>query len=180
MVGLIIGIDTNASSYHWVAYGVKGTTHGWWETDEANETIRRYDLIRSIITSPVWRDVAKDQATELHIFIEEPLSLQNGKTSRILAMSAAAVEAGFMLVLGGYIHWVDNQTWKKEILGRATPPEDFAFEPIRKRTKAWIAQSVFDMPEWQKDFRKYHSNFSEQLDLYDAWAICEYGKRMLN
>ena len=67
------------------------------------------------------RFLSAQSPKRLHVVCEEPLSLKNGKTNRVLAMAAAAVHmATFHKRTGGSVQWewVDVESWKRHVIGR--------------------------------------------------------------
>ena len=86
------------------------------------------------------------------IYAEEPLSLQNGKTTRVLTLAAGALWAT-AAKYGIEWHWVDVAHWKKEIVGKGSAD--------KKMIAEWAISDGAD-EGWEQDF-------------YDAYAIMRLG-----
>jgi hypothetical protein len=99
-----------------------------------------------------------------HIFCEEPLALQNGKTTRLLGLAAGAIWAAH-LDYNFFWHWMDVSTWKKEIgVGR-------------NLKKEFVRPAIEEFPSFKHEDRE---QFLTYPDLYDAWAIRMTGMRLLH
>jgi hypothetical protein len=97
------------------------------------------------------------------VFCEEPLSLQNGKTSRLLGLAAGAIWAAHT-DYDLFWHWMDVSTWKKELgLGSNTKKE-------------FVRPAIEAMTAFRHEDREQFLTFP---DLYDAFAIRLTGARLL-
>lgn len=99
-----------------------------------------------------------------HVWIEEPLSLQNGATTRLLGLAAGAIwAAGIDYDL--YLNWINVSTWKKELgLGGNTKKE-------------FVRPAIEALPSFKHEDREM---FLRYPDLYDAFAIRVTGVRLLH
>lgn len=97
---------------------------------------------------------ALNELGEIVIYAEEPLSLQNGKTTRLLTLAAGSLWATAVR-LGIEWHWVDVAHWKKEVVGKGSATKEMIAE--------WAVQNGAE-EEWEQDF-------------YDAFAIMTLGVR---
>jgi len=92
----------------------------------------------------------------LNIIIEQPISVQNGKTTILLAQMnlliqmACHKEAG---AIGGKVRLVGVGTWKKAILGKGNFKKDQVLKEVYKK--------------WQMDF--------DSNDKADAYCLARYG-----
>lgn len=98
------------------------------------------------------------------IFAEEPLALQNGKTTRLLGLAAGAIWAAH-LDYDLYWSWCDVAHWKRAIVGKGNASKD--------EVRDWCEVNPAFKHENREEFLKY-------LDLYDAWAIRMHGVRALH
>lgn len=183
----VIGIDTNSYGFHWVSTKPVyddddfAQKYGWVACKDDNPDVRRgemlnysHGLFQSLSLNPTPND------DTWHVFCEEPLALQNGKTTRLLGLAAGAIWAGFYLAKpNAYWHWVDQSTWKKNVLGRGRRPNDFEYRIKSKAEKEWIIEQVRKLPGFQADFNDpiTAEDFDKQADLYDAYALRTYGVR---
>jgi hypothetical protein len=187
----VIGIDTNTHGFHWVStFGIgpksdAGEKYGWLECQDKDVNVRRVEtveyawgLFHTIRSDTV--SIGKDR--EIHVFCEEPLALQNGKTTRLLGLAAGAIFGAFVCSgINAYWHWVDQSSWKKAILGRGVRPRDFVSDwPKAKQEKAWIVETCRGLPGFRAEEDPVRTlDFDAHLDLYDAWAIRTYGVRVI-
>jgi hypothetical protein len=99
-----------------------------------------------------------------HVFCEEPLSLQNGDTTRLLGLAAGAIWAAHV-DFDIFWYWINVSTWKKELgLGANIKKEH-------------VRPAIEEMPAFAHEDREM---FLRYPDLYDAWAIRVTGVRMLH
>lgn len=143
----ICGLDTASSRWHLVS-------------DDG-------DLLSSSLTGVKWKnpdsrrwrlcvdfEEALTKLGPIVIYAEEPLSLQNGKTTRLLTLAAGALWATATR-LGIEWYWVDVAHWKKEVVGKGSATKEMIAE--------WaVANGAGE--EWEQDF-------------YDAYAIMTLGVR---
>lgn len=155
---IIAGMDTAADRLHVVAYDTESDSRllaskfvksESIELTSSNPDVRRAALYYGSVEVCKLLTVL---GSDVHIFCEEPISLRNGKTNRLLALAAGAIWAGH-LEFDVYWHWVNISTWKKKIVGKGNATKD--------EVKSW---SLIQGGE---------SNWDE--DMHDAWAICQYG-----
>jgi hypothetical protein len=154
----VVGIDTSSYGFHYVGPGDK---HGGFRSRGGDVERRRLESLNT----------ARRFATELppgcHVFVEEPLALKNGKTTRLLGLAAGAVWSGLMVDQPDlWFYWVDVAEWKKQVVGRGNAK------------KEEIREFVLSNPAWRA------SGWNQELwdiqpDLYDAWCIRAYGRRFL-
>lgn len=97
------------------------------------------------------------------IYCEEPLALQNGKTTRQLSLAAGALwDVAHELLDEAQIqmtwHWVDVSHWKRVVVGNGNADKD----AIRE----YVIATFDDVPvdEWD-----------EEPDLYDSRCLLQYG-----
>lgn len=95
------------------------------------------------------------------IVCEEPLSLQNGKTSRVLAMACSAIYVATYTLVGEGVpldwaewRWADVSHWKRTIIGNGNANKE-------------------QIEQWVKD--NLSLEFPEP-DFYDCQGILEFGK----
>lgn len=156
---LVVGLDTGSRKWHAVdsdgsvAYD---TVPKSVSTDEA-----RLRLAHS------WRGYAATLPADTWICCEEPLSLQNPQTNKILAYAANA------LWMATFFHpviapmtlrweWIDVSQWKRVVLGDGNGNAD------KDQIAAWVLEH--DLPaEPQLDV------YEQQPDLYDARCLCNFG-----
>jgi hypothetical protein len=115
-----------------------------------------------------------EQEDKCHVFCEAPLALQNGATTRLLCMAAAAVFCGFVQAGSpGYFYWTDPSTWKKSVLGRGSPPGGGKHKP-------WIRERCHEL--WPDVFNDEltREQFDFEPDLYDAWCLQVHGRRVVD
>lgn len=172
----IVGVDTASNRFHWSAnFPLEGYKYGWGLSDQRNVDAGRAVLFRHAVT--VFSNIYT--FSETHVFCEEPLVLTvNIETTRKLCMAAGAIFAGFVQadLANSYWHWVDQSTWKKQILGRGVKPKDYGLElPRAKREKEWIRERVLAHPDFEAG-GDVMPDFHQQQDLFDAWAIMKYGE----
>ena len=178
---LVIGIDTKARSFHWVAdhampegYGLKHQgTYGWTERPESEIVdVARASLYwdSDALFSALYAETEADPV-DVHVFCEEPLALQNGKTTRILCLAAGAVWSGFVASqINATWYWVDPATWKKATLGKGAPPKG-------QKHKEWIEELTTPMVRHTSNYRL--PDFQAHPDLFDAFQLMRYGKQVL-
>lgn len=188
----VIGIDTNSHGLHWVStFGIgtetdAGEKYGWLECKDKDVDRRRIETVLyayALFDKLVDEHVPTDDDQSLHIFCEEPLALQNGKTTRLLGLAGGAIFGAFVVSgLDAYWHWIDQSSWKKAVLGRGIRPKGYTREgwPKAKWEKAWIVETCRELPGFKVDEDPVSIlDFDAHLDLYDAWAIKTYGVREL-
>lgn len=167
----IIGMDTSTKGFHWVSTKplydgteVNGAaTYGFLtckgETDE-----RRAALFLG--ARSFFRSLPEGGAC---VFCEEPLALQNGKTTRLLGLAAGAIWAAH-LDFDVTWFWVDVASWKKMVVGKGNASKD------------QIREFCLGNPAFKhdnEDGRGVNPSFEDQPDLYDAWCLKVYGVRQL-
>lgn len=171
---MIVGLDTKTRAYHWTVdpgFGRVGARYGWCVREKLDPELARIDLFRAAKVFFGWLPSGS------HVFCEEPLALQNGKTTRLLNLAAGAIWAAFVAAdVDATWYWIDAAAWKKAVLGRGAPPKG-------QKHKPWIEESLLARPdflEWQQvsgpDTR---GDFMLQADLYDAWCLMQYGMQVV-
>lgn len=123
-----------------------------------NPDERRIELYRAA------RNLFAKLPTKTHIFCEEPLSLANGKTTRLLGLAAGAIWAAHT-DYDLFWYWIDVSTWKKEIGVGSNANKDL------------VRTAVELFPAFKHEDREV---FLTYPDLYDAWAIRMTGVRLLH
>lgn len=186
----VVGVDTRSRTLHWVAsesHQLVNTSklpgfevvwpeiYGWLEEQPREE-------IEEARVRLFWyaQELFSVIPNGTHVFVEEPLALsKNGRTTRLLCLSAGAVWAAFhSLQPDAWFHWVDPATWKKQVLGRGAPPRG-------QRHKPWIRQRVMeDDSDANRAFQQWSTGltveqFDLEPDLYDAWCLMHYGQLAL-
>lgn len=144
---LIYGVDTGSNRVHMV--GLDGTQEYIWVDPKKfpDPDDRRQDLY-------VWSvEAFSNIPTTSIVACEEPLALQNGKTTRILGLAAGAIWAAH-LQFDVFWTWVNVSTWKRETVGKANANKDQVIE--------WVKENMgLDFDELGK----------KGEDFYDAAAI---------
>lgn len=123
------------------------------------------DVRRAAMTS-TFRQALEQRSNDsepLVIFCEEPLALQNGKTTRLLSIAAGALwqvahDMAFHFGMEVAWFWVDVAMWKRVIVGNGNASKD--------DIKAF-AMSVDSSTE---------GAFAEEADFFDAWCLARYGR----
>ena len=108
---------------------------------------------------------------EVAIYCEEPLALQNPSTTRVLSLAAGALfNAAFATAdygqMAGVGHplswtWIDVAHWKRVVVGNGNADKD--------AIRAHVLEQI--EPE---------EIFEQEVDLYDAWCLRDYGARALS
>lgn len=106
------------------------------------------------------------------VYCEEPLALKNGKTTRTLCLIAGAIWAAHVEVcttdrIDSRWHWVDVSSWKMRIPGNGNASK----EMIRDFC---IGSQLFAVECLRTVGME--SDHEENLNLYDAWCLLQYGK----
>lgn len=148
----VVGMDTASSRFH-VSTTDPALPVFWFEDADPNPDIRR---IRLHFAARRFFDQLPEGSS---VFCEEPLALQNGKTTVMLSLAAGAIWAAH-LECDLIWHWVPVSTWKKRIVlnGNAS----------KKRVAAHVREEGGELPM-----------FEEEPDLYDAWCLRKYGELVL-
>lgn len=154
---VIVGLDTAGNRLHGVVLDIAGETvlrrfsceplkgKKW-----SNPDVRRHQL--AMRAQQEFRLLPVGSV----IFAEEPLSLQNGKTTRVLGLAAGAIWAAHLSLDLTWM-WVDVSTWKKAMIGHggATKDEVRLWSLLHGGTEDW------------------------EEDHYDAHAVGAYGAMRL-
>jgi hypothetical protein len=166
---MIVGVDSATNRVHAVLLSNTGVLIGTWKSESKDESpdARRIHLCREFVRMlGIW---TREPGT--HVFFEEPLALQNGKTTRLLGLAGGALWA-CQLGLDLFWHWVDVAAWKKTHLiltDYARRPEIRSL-PQKHRGKAAIRLWALEhgAPNgWDEDH-------------YDAFAIAHHGLLVLS
>jgi Holliday junction resolvasome RuvABC endonuclease subunit len=175
----VLGLDTDSKKFTYAATfmipDLTGDTDneesfGWWGASAEVEARR------AVIYQGAKRlfGVLPDG---VHVFCEEPLALQNGKTTRLLALAAGVVWAAFQEVQpNAWWHWVDVSSWKKNVIGQGNAAKPVVAEWIRRSGDFKTVRARYDQAGTLDFFEDY---FIQTPDLYDAWALKIYGARMV-
>lgn len=153
----VVGMDTATNRVHCIGPRVgarKRIEQFVVKSSDSNPDVRRHALYKGV--SQYFEELAGVCPGPFHIFCEEPLSLQNGKTTRLLGLTAGAIWAAH-LPFDCYWYWVNVATWKREIVGNGNATKEQIQEWVRSR--GW--------------------DFAEE-DWFDAFCIRELGKRIVN
>lgn len=143
---VVAGLDTASDRLHLFCNNGLTLSHTCPDKMEAND--RRHELYTQakVIFSFLPRGAL--------LVCEEPLALQNGKTTRLLGLAAGAIWAAH-LDFAVFWAWADVSAWKKSVIGNGNAN--------KAAIQAWVTENMglkFD-----------------QEDFYDAAAICRYGEQ---
>lgn len=144
--GVIYGLDTAGNRFHLVR------SSG--ELIEASITKGGPDERRAYLHRQA-RSAFSTLPKGARVFCEEPISLQNGETTRILGLAAGAIWAAH-LYYDLFWFWVNISTWKREVIGKGNA------------SKADVAAY------WNKQ-----GIYCESQDEYDARTIARYGEKAI-
>lgn len=148
---LAVGVDTSSQRLAVSLPGAKTFVHDAIGSPDK----RRIELYRA-----AEQCFSKLPAKSL-IACEEPLSLSNGKTTRLLGLAAGAIWAAH-LDCDVFWLWVDVSHWRKATVGNGNA--------TKAMTRLWA--------EEHEDFAVEDlSSFLEYPDLWDAWCIRKYGEQ---
>lgn len=161
----VIGIDTKSRAFHWYTVGERVTGHDSFTSSQDDHDVARAEVYAA----------AKEMFTEIrpaHIFCEAPLALQNGKTTRLLCMAAAAVFCGFIASdVDAVWYWVDPASWKRQVLGGAPPRGE--------KHKPWIRRRCLEV--WPDEMQGWLlERFDREPDYFDAWCLYQYGRQVVD
>jgi Holliday junction resolvasome RuvABC endonuclease subunit len=162
----VIGLDTDSNGFHGVltealAEEMSDLGYVTFKSKAKSAEIRRIEMFGE------FRRFMDRVPDGTHIFCEEPLALQNGKTTRLLGLAAGTLYGAFLAVNPDiWWHWVDVAHWKKEVVGRGNA------------NKADIEEFVRANPAWRSRFGMTPA-FDKRKDLFDAWCLKVYGVRQL-
>jgi hypothetical protein len=164
---VVVGLDTASNRWHLASRGLapgfvvahhkaKGTLDA--RRQELCETFER--SLVGITQLALMRDLGS-----VHVFAEEPLALQNGKTTRALGLAAGALWAQH-LKFDVWWHWVDVQTWQAMCGVKAA--DRTAERKAKVREFIWTLTNGSDpnYVDWDEDH-------------YDAAGLAIYGEREL-
>lgn len=152
----VIGLDTGSNRIHGIGPRVgtrKRVEEFAVKSKDPNPDVRRHELYEG--TRNYLRKASEAAPTKLHIFCEEPLALQNGKTTRLLGLVAGAIWASH-LDFDCYWYWVNVSTWKRDVVGSGNAKKE--------QVQEWVQQQGY--------------NFTEE-DYFDAFCIREYGVQVV-
>lgn len=90
-----------------------------------------------------------------HVFCEEPLSLANGETTRLLGLACGAIWAAH-LEFDLFWYWVNVSSWKKGVVGEPNPNKGRVQEFLQSMGVEY-----------------------DEEDLYDAHCIMGWGVKLL-
>lgn len=165
---VVIGIDTRTRAFHWASGDGFGWSHGGFVSRQEDHDVARAELFAFA------RRFFEDSADRVHVFCEAPLALKNGATTRLLCMAASAVFCGYIASeANGFWYWIDPSTWKKDVLGRGAPPKG-------QKHKPWIRERVLELWPHVIAVEPVKSQFDLEPDLYDAWCLMRYGRRVVD
>lgn len=172
---VVIGMDTKTRSFHWVRETpLAGVVEFGYMERPAREGVEQARAALYWEADALFSELREQlgDGADIHVFCEEPLSLKNGATSRLLALVAGAIWAGFVSSqIDATWYWTDAATWKKAVLGRGAPPTK------GQKHKEWIAETVPTLPEFRAAFPlpQHGIEFQQHPDLYDAFCLMRYG-----
>jgi Holliday junction resolvasome RuvABC endonuclease subunit len=145
---LVVGLDTGSNRLHMYSSD-GGHQHVFIDTRKAPDPDeRRTMLFRQA------RAIFKTLPRGTVIACEEPLSLQNGKTTRILGLSAGAIWAAHV-DCDVFWTWVNVSTWKRDTVGKGNATKGEVMD--------WVHTAM------NLDFT---DEGPQNSDYYDAAAIC--------
>lgn len=159
-----IGLDTSSFGFHWVSND---------ELPEWEPPLLGYSKVKGDVEER-WVHIFLDALKffkhlpdNSHVWCEEPLALpRNGKTTRILGISAGVIFGAFVAAgewTDSTWYWVDVASWKRAVIGNGSA------------NKELIRSVVREQEPWQESFAPYDDLFEDQRDLYDAYALMQYG-----
>lgn len=150
---MILGIDTAATKLHTVTIDATGTPVAWTALNPVRDKALKDghpDVRRTILYRAAVEIFATTKAK--WVFCEEPLALQNGKTTRLLGLAAGAVWAAH-LETDIFWGWAGVTEWKKRVVGKGNASKD-------------------EVTEWSKA-NGGGDDWDE--DNHDAYAIARFG-----
>lgn len=153
----VIGIDTNSYGYHVVR---RDNIYSSFQAKKSQDADSR--RMQACVHFDLFLQTVPEGA---HLFVEEPLALQNGKTTRILGLLAGALFGTFVMK-GRDInwHWVDVSSWKKHVVGNGNASKDL----VRMFVSTSPPASHLPLDDWDAE-----------PDYYDAYCLKLYGMREL-
>jgi Holliday junction resolvasome RuvABC endonuclease subunit len=153
-----VGLDHDSHGFYAVCLG-GDATHPWfvYRSKAPDADTRRIQICQE-----AWLFFAS-LPERSWIFAEEPLALQNGKTTRVLCLAAGALWAQTM-GFNVFWTWVDSATWKREIVGTGAA------------SKAQIADCVRFGPRLPAGEGRLEA-YEQTPDLFDAHCMAMYGVR---
>lgn len=169
-----VGIDTSSSLFAAVLEQEGPTGPIAVETFHAksdNPDLRRIELYR--YAQSFFERLEKQG--DVWVFCEEPLALaKNGKTTRLLGLAAGAIWAAHVAFDITWM-WVDAAAWKGRESGIGLA--DWKRAAGTRKDKAGVEA-------WGLAEAAYHGlpigvslDMKKTPDLYDAWAILQWGQR---
>lgn len=162
---MIVGVDTKSRAFHWATSDGSTLTYNGFTSAQDDHDLARAEVFER--SRGLFGDLSP-----AHVFCEAPLALQNGKTTRLLCMAAAAVWCGFVASeVDALWYWVDPSTWKRDVLGGA-PPRGVKHKP-------WIRQRCLEL--WPNVMVPgLVSAFDLEPDLFDAYCLLRYGQQVVD
>lgn len=161
MGSIVIGIDPSSKKLAVVWSVDDGPLHGFTHSSkQADLNDRCAEFYR--ITRSFYRGVSmQHQDHEIHVFLEAPVLGRGGARSTIVqAKVNGAIVAGCLVAGAVKVHDVNNQSWKKKVVGKGN-----AGKPDIKK---WVAQY------WRQLY--VIANNGKDQDLIDAGCIMRYGQ----
>ena len=149
----VLGVDTSSARLAWAGDCGYGYVDG-----EGGADVRRMALYHAA------KSLFSSQKHNTLIVIEEPLSLRNGKTNRLLSLAAGAIWAAGIDCEVHTLFWANVSAWKKDTVGNGNASKEMV--------KAW----ALEHESFPSDKLAL---FEEAPDLYDAFAIWRYGMGLL-
>lgn len=147
---LVVGLDTAANRWHAQgSNGMHGQSGPWKGKQWVSLDGRRQKLFEDARTFFAFLPNGS------HVFCEQPISVQNGKTTVALSLAAGAIWSAH-LEFDLFWYWVEIPIWKERVVGEGNA------------TKEKI----------QEFLNKAGIEYNEQ-DLYDAHCIRRYGEMEL-
>lgn len=156
----VVGLDTD--SYGFAAVGL-GTQWEWTTCVAKGDVDERRN-----VACKDFRDLLDSLDPGTWVFCEEPLSLKNGKTSRVLALMAGALW-GQAIDHDIFWSWVDVASWKRVIVGRGNADKSL----IRAHVRQAPSITRYEGAEWRLEA------YEAKPDLYDAHCLAQYGRLAL-
>lgn len=151
---VVVGLDTASNRWHVVELGSGESRTACCISNDSNPDVRRHDLWST--AHAYFRGLAYKHPGAV-IVAEEPLSLKNGKTTRLLALAAGAIWAAH-LEFDLFFVWADVAAWKKAVIGKGSASKD-------------------EIREWSL---VHGGDEGWEEDSHDAFAIATYGAQILD
>lgn len=162
----VVGLDTATNRWHAIAnaatelrpehYCSKLKGVEWEKGDDAADRRRGY-LVAT------WHQFVVQLPIGTIVLCEEPLALQNGKTTRLLSLACGALWSVTNHVRPDIDwRWADVSHWKRVVVGNGNA------DKLKIRDWVLVHAGNLDMTNWD-----------QQEDLYDAYCLLQYANQWL-